>query len=144
MSKPRPALFKWRHFEPEIIVCAARWYLRFSLSYRDVEEFWFGSVDRIVFATQPDFRFPCRGQEICFAGVAAQGYGNLQLSLERQAAFVEEAPDIFLPIPGGWGKMGHTHIRLAAANEDILSGALRVAWKLRAQKNVKKKPQVKG
>src|SRR6267154_634665 len=33
-----PALFKWRHFEPEIIVCAVRWYLRFSLSYRDVEE----------------------------------------------------------------------------------------------------------
>jgi hypothetical protein len=28
MSKPRPALFKWRHFEPEIIVCAVRWYLR--------------------------------------------------------------------------------------------------------------------
>src|ERR1700694_3839616 len=38
MPKPRPALFKWRHFEPEIIVCAVRWYLRFSLSYRDVAE----------------------------------------------------------------------------------------------------------
>ena len=38
MIKPRPALFKWRHFEPEVIVCAVRWYLRFSLSYRDVEE----------------------------------------------------------------------------------------------------------
>jgi hypothetical protein len=38
MIKPRPVLFKWRHFEPEVIVCAVRWYLRFSLSYRDVEE----------------------------------------------------------------------------------------------------------
>jgi transposase-like protein len=38
MIKPRQALFKWRHFEPEIIICAVRWYLRFSLSYRDVEE----------------------------------------------------------------------------------------------------------
>ena len=38
MIKLRPALFKWQHFEPEIIVCAVRWYLRFSLSYRDVEE----------------------------------------------------------------------------------------------------------
>ena len=38
MIKPRPVLFKWRHFEPELIVCAVRWYLRFSLSYRDVEE----------------------------------------------------------------------------------------------------------
>ena len=35
MIKTRPALFKWRHVEPEIIVCAVRWYLRFSLSYRD-------------------------------------------------------------------------------------------------------------
>ena len=40
------------------------------------------------------------------------------LTLEQQAAFVEEAPEIFLPIPGGWGEMGHTHIRLAAASED--------------------------
>jgi hypothetical protein len=48
---------------------------------------------------------------------------------------VEEAPEIFLPIPGGWGRMGHTHIRLAAANEDILAGALRAAWKLRVEKN---------
>ena len=39
MTSPRPALFKWRHFEPEIILCAVRWYLRFSLSCRDVEEF---------------------------------------------------------------------------------------------------------
>jgi len=44
------------------------------------------------------------------------------LTLEQQAAFVEEAPEIFLPIPGGWGKMGHTHIRLAAASEDVLTG----------------------
>ena len=40
------------------------------------------------------------------------------LTPEQQAAFVEEAPEIFLPIPGGWGKVGHTHIRLAAASED--------------------------
>ena len=31
-------LFKWRQFEPEVILLAAGWYLRFSLSYRDVEE----------------------------------------------------------------------------------------------------------
>ncbi len=56
------------------------------------------------------------------------------LTLEQQAAFVEEAPEIFLPIPGGWGKMGHTHIRLAAS-EDVLTGALRTAWRLRIDKN---------
>src|SRR4030081_855788 len=34
----RPAIFKWRQREPEIILCAVRWYLRYSLSLRDVEE----------------------------------------------------------------------------------------------------------
>ncbi len=40
MANPRqrPLIFKWRHFEPHIILCAVRWYLRFSLSYRDVQE----------------------------------------------------------------------------------------------------------
>jgi len=32
------ASFKWRQFEPEVILLAIGWYLRFSLSYRDVEE----------------------------------------------------------------------------------------------------------
>src|SRR6478752_10616562 len=31
-------LFKWRQFEPEMILLAVGWYLRFSLSYRDVEQ----------------------------------------------------------------------------------------------------------
>lgn len=65
----------------------------------------------------------------------AQGYGNLMLTPEVQAEFVQEQPDVFLPIAGGWGKYGATHIRLAAANEDLLAGALRTAWKLRVDKN---------
>ena len=32
------SLFKWRHFQSEIIVLCVRWYLRYSLSYRDLEE----------------------------------------------------------------------------------------------------------
>ncbi len=31
-------LFKWRRFEAEIILLCVRWYLRYSLSYRDLEE----------------------------------------------------------------------------------------------------------
>jgi len=34
----RPAIFKWRQTEPGLILCAVRWYLRYSLSFRDVEE----------------------------------------------------------------------------------------------------------
>jgi hypothetical protein len=45
-----------------------------------------------------------------------EGYGNLMLTPEQQAEFVRELPEVFLPIHGGWGKMGATHIRLASAN----------------------------
>jgi transposase, IS6 family len=38
LAKSRPVIFKWRQSEPEVIVMAVGWYLRFSLSYRDVEE----------------------------------------------------------------------------------------------------------
>jgi IS6 family transposase len=38
VRKNRPALFRGRHFEDEIILLCVRWYLRYSLSYRDLEE----------------------------------------------------------------------------------------------------------
>ena len=66
-----------------------------------------------------------------------QGYGNLMLTPEQQAAFVEEWPEVFLPVHGGWGKNGATHIVLGMASEDVLEGALRTAWKLRVEKNAK-------
>jgi hypothetical protein len=69
----------------------------------------------------------------------AQGYGNLMLTPEQQADFVCELPEVFLPIPGGWGRMGATHIRLAKASEDLLAGALRSAWRLRLEKNARTK-----
>ncbi len=72
-----------------------------------------------------------------FATLASQklGYGNLVLTPEMQADFVREQPEVFLPIAGGWGRMGMTHIRLAQANQDVLAGALHAAWKLRVEKN---------
>ena len=74
-----------------------------------------------------------------FATLASQkqGYGNLMLTPEQQAAFVQELPEMFVPIAGGWGRMGMTHIRLSVANEDVLRGALQTAWKLRVEKNTK-------
>ena len=99
-------------------------------------------VEEVSHAGLPAFRVG--GRRFASLASQAEGYGNLALTLEHQAAFVEEAPEIFLPIPGGWGRMGHTHIRLAAANEDILTGALRAAWKLRIEKNAKKRPERRG
>jgi hypothetical protein len=102
---------------------------RIALSLEGVEEYSHAGV--------PAFRVG--GRKFASLASQAEGYGNLMLTLEQQAAFVEEAPEIFLPIPGGWGKMGHTHIRLAAASEDVLTGARRTAWKLRIEKNAKTK-----
>jgi transposase-like protein len=31
-------LFKWRHYQSDIILLCVRWYLRYALSYRDLEE----------------------------------------------------------------------------------------------------------
>ena len=66
-----------------------------------------------------------------------KGYGNLMLSPELQEEFVRERPDIFLPVAGGWGRSGATHIRLAEADEDALRGALHAALKLRSDKNAR-------
>ena len=38
MGASRPELFRGRHFRDEIIVLCVRWYLRYPLSYRDLEE----------------------------------------------------------------------------------------------------------
>lgn len=85
----------------------------------------------------PDFRVGGR----IFATLASesQGYGNLMLTPEQQGTFVEELPDVFLPVAGGWGRNGATHIRLAKASEDVLTGALSTAWKNRVEKNSKVK-----
>lgn len=102
---------------------------RIALSFDGAEE---GSHMGAV-----DFRVGGR----IFATLASvkHGFGNLMLTPETQADFVTDAPDVFLPVAGGWGRMGATHIRLAKANRDILTGALRAAWKLRMEKNAASK-----
>ena len=31
-------LFKWKHYQPEIILLTVRWYLRYNLSFRNLVE----------------------------------------------------------------------------------------------------------
>jgi hypothetical protein len=90
-------------------------------------------AEEVSHAGQPAFRVA--GARFASLASQSEGFGNLTLTREQQAAFVEEEPEIFLPIPGGWGRMGHTHIRLDAATEDVMTGALRTAWKLRIEKS---------
>jgi hypothetical protein len=80
-----------------------------------------------------DFRIGGR----IFATLASvkQGYGNLMLTPGQQADFVGEMPEVFLPVPGGWGRAGATHIRLSVASKDVLAGALEAAYRVRVEKN---------
>src|SRR5215471_14783563 len=38
MQRTRPALFRRRHFQDHVIVLCVRWYLRYCLTLRDLEE----------------------------------------------------------------------------------------------------------
>ena len=80
-----------------------------------------------------------------FATLASvkQGFGNVKLTPEMQADFVAELPEVFVPIAGGWGRTGMTHVRLSAASEDVLTGAIRAAWKLRVEQNARTKKRKK-
>jgi hypothetical protein len=102
---------------------------RIALSFEGAEEgSHMGAVD-----------FRVGGRIFATLAMVKQGYGNLMIGVEQQAAFIADRPDLFLPVHGGWGRMGITHIRLAESDEDTLTGALHTAWKLRVGKNGKAK-----
>jgi hypothetical protein len=92
----------------------------------------------------PDFRLNNR----IFATLSAeaQGCGMVKLTLEQQAAFVGDLPKVFTPVPGGWGRMGMTHVHLAAVDEATLRGALTTAYRnVEAKRTaVKKKRAIKS
>jgi IS6 family transposase len=66
MNQQNP--FKWRHFEAEIILLCVRWYLRYSLSYRDLEEMMrerglqvdYTTIYRWVLSSAPELEKRCR------------------------------------------------------------------------------------
>src|ERR1041385_7781187 len=73
-----------------------------------------------------DFRV---GEKI-FATLAHEklGYGNLIISPELQAELIRRSPALFLPVAGGWGRMGATRVALAETREADLKAALQTAW----------------
>ena len=61
-------------------------------------------------------------------GYPDQDWGMVKLTPEQQAMVVEAEPEIFRPVPGGWGKSGSTNVRLAKADQVTLRSALTMAW----------------
>ena len=85
----------------------------------------------------PDFRVG--GRIFATLSLERDGYGVLMLNPAQQAGMVEDAPEIFSPVPGGWGRMGCTRVLLAKVTPDVLKDALRTAWETRLAKNAPKK-----
>ena len=91
-----------------------------------------------------DFR--AGGRIFATLGYKKDGCGVLLLTPEQQAGMVQDAPDIFSPVPGGWGRKGSTLVRLSKVSKDILEAALRTAWtnrqapKMRSPGRSKKQP----
>jgi len=81
----------------------------------------------------PDFRVG--GRIFATLSLERDGYCVLLLTSEQQAGMVEHAPEVFSPVPGGWGRNGSTRVLLAKAAPDVLEGALRTAWQNRVAKN---------
>jgi hypothetical protein len=67
-----------------------------------------------------------------------QDWGMVKLTPEQQTVLVEAEPDIFRPVPGGWGKRGCTNVRLNAADQTTLRSALTLAWTNIAPKSLLK------
>ena len=82
----------------------------------------------------PDFRVG--GRIFATLSGQARGRGVLKLTVEQQAEFVSELPDVFEPVQGGWGRMGMTYVVLDAADEAVLRGSLETAYRYVAAKKV--------
>ena len=72
-------------------------------------------------------------------GYPDDDWGMVKLTPEQQSVLVEAEPEIFRPVPGGWGKHGNTNVLLAKADATTLKSALGMAWK-----NVAPKPAAKS
>jgi hypothetical protein len=75
----------------------------------------------------PDFRVA--GKIFATLGYPDQTRGMVKLSPEDQHYFAKDYPDAFGPVKGAWGRKGATSVILKAARKDILSKAIRAAWR---------------
>jgi len=55
-------------------------------------------------------------------------FAMVKLTPAQQARLVKSAPQVFVPVPGGWGRRGSTQVRLRAATEKAVRPALLNAW----------------
>ncbi|MGB2713205.1 MAG: MmcQ/YjbR family DNA-binding protein [Vicinamibacterales bacterium] len=97
------------------------------LTAHDFRRIALGMKDAIEAAHMghPDFRVNGR----IFATLHADNqWGMVNLTPEQQQQFMHDAPRVFVPESGAWGRQGCTAVRLDAVDEETLGEALTLAW----------------
>ena len=64
------------------------------------------------------------------------GRGMVKLTADEQAMLVEAEPQVFAPVPGGWGRMGCTFVTLSNCDEATARDVLTRAWRRIAPKRL--------
>ena len=75
--------------------------------------------------SHPDFRVG--GKIFATLGYPDADHAVVMLSPDEQEGFISEFPQAFAPVTGTWGKRGSTQIDLAAADDDAVAEAIRLA-----------------
>jgi hypothetical protein len=73
----------------------------------------------------PDFRIG--GKVFASLGYPDADHGMVKLTPEQQQTFLNEAPSVFAPCAGAWGRQGSTSVALAAAKVNLVRAALDAA-----------------
>jgi hypothetical protein len=68
-------------------------------------------------------------------------WGMVKLTPEQQQRFVRDAPEVFTPEKGAWGRQGCTAVRLATAADELLGEAMTLAWQNVPAKRVATRPK---
>ena len=96
-------------------------------------------VSEVAHFERAAFRTPRR----MFMTMAADGAEvNFMFDHALQEFYIEQAPDAFAPVPGGWGKTGATTCLLKAVNLATFRSALAAAHG-RAMAPIPKKPRAR-
>jgi hypothetical protein len=75
----------------------------------------------------PDFR--AKGKIFATFPKPDEKIGMIKLTPEQQAVWCKDEPDMFEPVPGGWGRGGATQVILKSATKTIVKRAMEDAWK---------------
>ena len=75
------------------------------------------------------FEFRVERRTFASLGGPPDAVATLNLTSEQQAVFMDSAPKVFEPVPGGWGRLGSTNVLLAWAEELMVERAVEAAWR---------------